>query len=77
MTFPTTRRVGDVFYMAGRRSTTSSTKPLTDKPDKKQTSRKDKQTSREHVPDPPDRTDCFCGSVSIVRIQNQDPYHTI
>ena len=45
-------RVGDVFYMASRRSTTTSLKPLTDKPDYKQTSRKDKQTSREHVPDP-------------------------
>ena len=38
--------------MASRRSTTTSPKPLTDKPDDKQTSRKDKQTSREHVPDP-------------------------
>ena len=56
MTFPTRRRVGDVFCTASRRSITTSPKPLTDKPDKKQTSRKDKQKSREHVPD---RTDCF------------------
>ena len=52
MTFPTRCRVGDVFCSASRRSTTTSPKPLTDKPDNKQTSRKDKQTSREHVPDP-------------------------
>ena len=52
MTFPTRRRVGDVFCTASRRSTTTSPKPLTDKLDKKQTSCKDKQTSREDVPDP-------------------------
>ena len=52
MTFPTRRRVGDSFYMASRRSTMTSPKPLADKPDNKQTSLKDKQTSREHVPDP-------------------------
>ena len=52
MTFPTRHRVRDIFCSASRRSTRTSPKPLTDKPDHKQTSRKDKQTSREHVPDP-------------------------
>ena len=56
MAIPTRHRVGDVFCMASRRSTMTSHKFLTDKPDNKQTSHKDKQTSREHVPD---RTDCF------------------
>ena len=42
MTFPTRCRVGDVFYTASRRSSTTSPKPLTDKPNHKQTSRKDK-----------------------------------
>ena len=36
--------------VACRRTSTISRKPPTDKPDHKQTSRKDKQTSREHVP---------------------------
>ena len=48
----TRRRVGGVFCTASRRSTTTSPKPLTDKLDHKQTSRKDKQTSQERVPDP-------------------------
>ena len=52
MSIPTRHRVGDVFCMAIRRSTTGSPKPLTDKLHHKQTSRKDKQTSREYVPDP-------------------------
>ena len=52
ISIPTRRRVGDIFCMASRRSTMTSPKPLTDKPDHKQTSNKDKQTSREHVPDP-------------------------
>ena len=52
MTFPTRRWVGDFFYTASRRSTTTSPKSLTDKPHHKQTSRKDKQTSQKHVPDP-------------------------
>ena len=52
MAITTRRRVRDVFCMASRRSTTTSPKPLTDKPHHKQTSRKDKQTSREHVPHP-------------------------
>ena len=52
MTFLSRRSVGDVFYTASRRSTMTSPKPLTDKPDHKQTSRKDKQTGLEHVPDP-------------------------
>ena len=77
MTFPTRRRVGDVFYTASHRSTTTSPKPLTDKPDNKQTSRKDKQQARSMFLTLPDRTDCFCESVSIVMIQNRDPYHTI
>ena len=45
-------RIGDVFCTASHRSITTSPKPLTDKPDHKQTSRRDKQTSQEHVPDP-------------------------
>ena len=52
MAIPTRCRVGDVFCTASRRSTTTSPKPLIDKPDNKQTSRKDKQTCREHAPDP-------------------------
>ena len=52
MAITTRRRVGDVFCTASHRSTTTSPKPLTDKPDHKQTSRKDKQTSQEHVPNP-------------------------
>ena len=51
MAITTRRRVGDIFCMASHRSIMTSPKPLTDKPDHKQTSRKDKQTSREHVPD--------------------------
>ena len=52
VTTPTRHRVGDVYCTASRRSTTTSTKLLTDKPDHKQTSRKDKQTNQEHVHDP-------------------------
>ena len=52
MAIPTRRRVGDVFCMASHRSTMTSPKSLTDKPDNKQTSRKDKQTTWEHVPNP-------------------------
>ena len=52
MSIPTRHRVGDVFCTASRRSITTSPILLTDKPHHKQTSRKDKQTSREHVPDP-------------------------
>ena len=52
MSIPTRRRFGDVFCTASRRSITTSPKPLTDKPNHKETSRKDKQTSHEHVPDP-------------------------
>ena len=52
MAITTRRRVRDVFCTASRRSTTTSPKALTDKPDNKQTSRKDNQTSRERVPDP-------------------------
>ena len=37
-------RVGDVFHTACRRTSTTSPKPLTDKPDHKQKSRKDTQT---------------------------------
>ena len=64
MTFQTRCRVRDVFYMVSHRSTVTSPKPLTDKPHYKQTSRKDKQTGLEHVPDP----NCFCGSGSRFRI---------
>ena len=45
MSIPTRRRVGDVFCTASCRTTMTSPKPLTDKPDHKQRSRKDKQTS--------------------------------
>ena len=44
------RRVRDVYCTSCRRSTTTSPKLLTEKLDHKQTSRKDKQTSPEHVP---------------------------
>ena len=64
MAIPTRRRVGDIFCTASRRSTTSP-KPPTDKPDNKQTSRKERQAGS-MFPILPDRTDCFCGSVSIV-----------
>ena len=59
--------------MASRRSITTSPKPLTDKPDQKQTSRKDRQAGT-IFPTLPDRTDCFCGSVSRVRIQNRNVF---
>ena len=52
MSIPTRRRVGYVFCTASRKTTITSPKPLTDKPEHKQTSRQDKQTSQEHVPDP-------------------------
>ena len=52
ISIPTRRRVRDVFCMASRRSTMTSPKPITDKPDHKQTSRNDEQTSRQHVSDP-------------------------
>ena len=76
MSIPTRRRVGDIFCTASRRSTTTSPEPLTDKPAHKQTSRKDRQGGS-MFPTLADRTDCFCGLVSIVGIQNRDPYHTI
>ena len=75
LSIPTRCRLRDVFCSASCRSTTTSTKPLTDKPDHKQTSRKGKQTSQDQTL--PNRTDCFCGSVFIARIQNRDLYHTI
>ena len=52
MSIPTRHRVVDVFCTSSRRTTTTSPKPLTDKPDHKQTSCKDKQTSWEHVLNP-------------------------
>ena len=52
MAITTRCRVRDVFCTASRRSIMTSPKPLTDKPDHKQTNPKDKQTSWEHVPDP-------------------------
>ena len=76
ITFPTRRRVGDVFCMASRRSTTVSPKPLTDKPDNRQAVKTNRQAGS-MFPTLPDRTDRFCGSVYIVVIQNRDPYHTI
>ena len=59
----TRRRVGDFFCTASRRITTTSPKPLTDEPDHKQTSLKDRQAGS-MFPTLHDRTDCFCGSVS-------------
>ena len=54
MAIPTSRRVGNLFCMASRRTSTTCPKTLTEKPDHKQTL--------------PDRTDCFCGSGSRIRI---------
>ena len=51
MNIPTRRRIGDVFCTASHRSAMTSPKPLT-QAEHKQTRGKDKQTSREHVPDP-------------------------
>ena len=48
----TRHRVSGVYWMASRRTTMTSPKPLTENPDHKQTSRKDKQTSRGYLPDP-------------------------
>ena len=47
MTFPTRYSARNDFYKASHRTTTTNPKPLTDKPNHKQTSRKDKQTSRQ------------------------------
>ena len=77
MGIPISHRVGNFFCTASCRTSTTSPKPLTDKPDHKQTSHKDKQTSMEHVPDPSRQNLFFCGSASVVRIQNGDLYHTI
>ena len=49
MAITTRRRVRDVF---ARPLVEVPRQALTDKPDNKQTSRKDNQTSRERVPDP-------------------------
>ena len=76
MSIPTRRRVRDVFCTPSRRSSMTSPKSLTDKLAHKQTSRKDRQ-AWSMFPTLADRTDRFCGSVSIVGIQNRDPYHTI
>ena len=42
MSILTRHRIGEVFCTVSHRTTTTSPKPLTDKPDHKQTSRKDK-----------------------------------
>ena len=76
MSIPTRHRVGNVFCTASRRTTTTSPKPLTDKPDHRQAVKTNRQAGS-MFPTLHDRTDCFCGSVSIVGIQNRDPYHTI
>ena len=60
MSIPTRCRVGDVFSTASRRTTTTSPKPLTDKPDHRQAG---SLFQTRH-----NRTDCFCGSVSRVGI---------
>ena len=52
MAITTRQRVRDIFCTASHRSITTNPKPLKDKPDHKQTGCRDKQTSREHVPDP-------------------------
>ena len=67
MSIRTRCRIGDVFYMASRKNSTTSPKPLTDKPDHKQTSHKDRQAGS-MFPTLPDRIDCFCASVSIIGI---------
>ena len=67
MAIPTSRRVGGVFYTACRRTSTTSCKPLKDKPDHKQTSCKDRQAWI-MFPTLLDRTDCFCGSGSRIGI---------
>ena len=73
MAIMTKRRVGDVFCKASHRSIMTNPKPLIDKLHHKQTSRK----AWSMFLTLPNRTDCFCGLVSRVRIQNRDPYHTI
>ena len=56
MTFQTRRRVGYVYCMASRRSTTTSPKPLTEKPYQVPTSRTDKKTGLEKHTGPHDQT---------------------
>ena len=66
MTFHTRRRVGDVFYMASHRSTTTSPKQTS-----RITNRQAVKTNRQAgnmFPTLPDRTDCFCGSGSRIGI---------
>ena len=67
MAIPTSRRVRDVFHMACRRTSTTSPKPLTDKPDHRQAVKTNRQAWR-MFPTLPDRTDCFCGSGSRIGI---------
>ena len=50
MTSPIRRGVRNVFSTVSRRSAMTSLKPITDKPQSKQTSHEDKETGREHVP---------------------------
>ena len=64
MTFLTRRRVGDAFYTASRRSTTTRPKPLTDHREAVQTNRQ----AGNMFPTLPDRTDCFCGPGSRIGI---------
>ena len=56
MTFLTRRKAGDVYCTASRRSTTTSPKPLTDKPYQVPASRTDKQTGLEKHTGPHDQT---------------------
>ena len=70
MNIPTSHRVRDVFCTASRRST------MTSRITKRHAVKTNRQTGS-MFPTLPDRTDCFCGPVSIVGIQNRDPHHTI
>ena len=77
MAITTRSRVGDVFCMASGRTITTNPKPLTESHiTNRQAVKRNRQAGSMFLT-LPDRTDCFCGLVSIVAIQNQDPYHTI
>ena len=73
MSIQTIPRVGDLLCMYSGETSTTSPKPLTDKPDRKQTNCKDKQRSQDQVPDPSRQDRLIYG----VGIQSHGPYHTI
>ena len=68
-------RVEDVLYTISQEISTR-TKPLTDKPDHKQTGRKDNRQAGTTFSTHHNKTECFRVLVSRVGYQNQDPYHT-